>query len=308
MREGGELVAVEGDAALALELGGHTVGKGEIHIVTAQEGMLADRDALQLQLAAVIGDRDQAQVGGATADVADQHDIAVPDLVTPGLAMLLEPGVEGRLWFLEQADGEARRGGRLHRQFAGHGVEGGRHRQQHRLRLQAEAGVACGHAVIPGLAQVLEVEPGGGDRADAARRLGAAEGQALAAAVDAVVAQPGLGGGNDLAGLQRGLVAGEGADGHVGGFARVPGQAQSVGDHVLGTGQVGKARQQRQRRHFAGGHQLRDQEDLRPALRRRFRQVDIGQGRIRGPEVDADDVARILVHGLLRDDRRTAAT
>ena len=48
----------------------------EIHVVAAEQDVLADGDALEAQLAVLLGHGDQAEVGRAAADVADEHEIA----------------------------------------------------------------------------------------------------------------------------------------------------------------------------------------------------------------------------------------
>ena len=53
----------------------------QIHVVAAEQDVLADGDALERQVAIALADRNQAEVGGAAADVADEHEIA--DLDTP---------------------------------------------------------------------------------------------------------------------------------------------------------------------------------------------------------------------------------
>ena len=61
---------------LAGEPFAHPVGEGQVHVVAAEQDVIADRDALQGEPAALLADRDQAEVGGAAADVADQHQVA----------------------------------------------------------------------------------------------------------------------------------------------------------------------------------------------------------------------------------------
>ena len=76
----------------------------EIHVVAAEQDVLADRDALERQVAVPLADRDQAEVGRAAADVADQDEIADLDPPPPAVAERVEPGVERRLRLLEQRD------------------------------------------------------------------------------------------------------------------------------------------------------------------------------------------------------------
>ena len=109
---------------LAFELGAQGVGQSQVHVVAAEQDVLADADALQRQFAVPFGDGDQAEVGSAAADVADQHDVAGLDLGAPLLAGLRRPGVERRQRLLQQ-DRLAEPGGlgRLGGQGAGDLVE-----------------------------------------------------------------------------------------------------------------------------------------------------------------------------------------
>ena len=52
----------------------------------------------------LFADGDQREVGGAAADVADQHDVADLDLLAPAVAAGVDPGVERGLRLLEQRD------------------------------------------------------------------------------------------------------------------------------------------------------------------------------------------------------------
>ena len=66
--------------------------------------MLADADTLQFQAAFDICDRDQAEIGCPATDIADQHDIAISNQVSPFSGRLRHPGVECSLRLLEQCD------------------------------------------------------------------------------------------------------------------------------------------------------------------------------------------------------------
>ena len=48
----------------------------QVHVVAAEQDVLADRDALEREIAVPLADGDQAEVGRAAADVADEHEIA----------------------------------------------------------------------------------------------------------------------------------------------------------------------------------------------------------------------------------------
>ena len=75
MHQRQELPGVE-RLALGLELRLQRIGQRQIHVVAAEQDVLADADALELQVAVDIGDGDQAEIGGAAADVADEDDVA----------------------------------------------------------------------------------------------------------------------------------------------------------------------------------------------------------------------------------------
>ena len=90
--------------ALGLELRLQRIGQRQIHVVAAEQDVFADADALELQRAGDIGHRNQAEVRGAAADVADQDDVARRHRVAPLPAGLRGPGIEGRLRLLQQRD------------------------------------------------------------------------------------------------------------------------------------------------------------------------------------------------------------
>ncbi len=102
--------------AFGLQSGLQGVGKCQIHVVATEQDVLADADALQLQIAGDIRHGDQAEIGGAAADIAHQNDVAGRHRIAPLPAGLRGPRVEGRLRLLEQRDvaqpGRRRRFGR----------------------------------------------------------------------------------------------------------------------------------------------------------------------------------------------------
>ena len=51
-------------------------GEREVHVVAAEQDVIADRDPLEREVAVVARDLDQREVGGAAADVAHEHDVA----------------------------------------------------------------------------------------------------------------------------------------------------------------------------------------------------------------------------------------
>ena len=80
----------------------HQPGQGEIEIVAAQQQVLAHGGAREVDQVAFARDADQAEVAGAAADVADQHDLAVEELLARGGQVVGDPGIERRGGLFEQ--------------------------------------------------------------------------------------------------------------------------------------------------------------------------------------------------------------
>src|SRR5262249_2146612 len=76
----------------------------QIHVVAAEENVIADRDALEREIAVALAHQNQAEVGRAAADVADQHEVADAELAPPPLARALDPCIARGLRLLEQRD------------------------------------------------------------------------------------------------------------------------------------------------------------------------------------------------------------
>src|SRR3954454_20695014 len=85
--EGDGLPWIEVDA-LGGEGGGGVVGEGEVHVVAADERVVADGDAAEGELAFLFGDADQGEVGRAASDVADEERVADLQLLAPLLALV----------------------------------------------------------------------------------------------------------------------------------------------------------------------------------------------------------------------------
>ena len=62
--------------ALLRELIGHQPGQRQIDVVAAQQDVLAHRHAVEGQFAALLGDGDQREIGGAAADIDHQDQVA----------------------------------------------------------------------------------------------------------------------------------------------------------------------------------------------------------------------------------------
>jgi hypothetical protein len=136
----------------------------QIHVVSAEQDVLPHRDAPRLEPPLLLGQQDRREVGGAPADVDDQHHVAQLELAAPGFAPLIQPGVERCLRLLQQREmiepcGERR----LDRGLARRGVEGRRHGQHDILLTQPHAVTARGG---PGLRHVIEQPKRGLDGRD----------------------------------------------------------------------------------------------------------------------------------------------
>ena len=62
--------------ALPGELGLQDVSQGEVHVVSAEQDVVPDRDAAQLDGAVALGDGDQGKIRRAATHVDDEHDVA----------------------------------------------------------------------------------------------------------------------------------------------------------------------------------------------------------------------------------------
>src|SRR5438876_5772014 len=64
----------------------HEAREGEVDVVAAEQDVIADRDPFEREIAVVLADEDQAEVGGAAADIANEHKIADAQLPAPAVA------------------------------------------------------------------------------------------------------------------------------------------------------------------------------------------------------------------------------
>jgi hypothetical protein len=170
------------------------VGQRQVHIVAAQDQVVADADARQGRLrcgrAVLQFHLDQAEVGGAAADVGHQHQARAGQFGGEGVAMAVQPVVQRRLRLFQQPQppqaGQARG---LQRECARAFVEGGGNGEHQVLLRQGTIGMAR----VPGRAQIGQVAGAGRQRRDLRHLAWCAPGQDGRGAVDAVVRQPALG-------------------------------------------------------------------------------------------------------------------
>lgn len=89
---------------LGFELGLERIGERQIHVVAAEKNVFSDADTFELQRAIVVGNGNQAKIGGSAADITDQDNVTGADQGAPLPTCLRDPGVERRLRFLKQGD------------------------------------------------------------------------------------------------------------------------------------------------------------------------------------------------------------
>ena len=115
----------------------------QIHVVAAQQDVIANGDAFQRQVAVLLGNHDQAEIRGAAAHVAHQNEVADLDAAAPGVALAFEPRVKGCLRLFQQRDLLiAGLFGGAPGQLACFFVERSGHREQHVLFRESEFSVA----------------------------------------------------------------------------------------------------------------------------------------------------------------------
>ena len=264
------------------------VRQGQIEIIAAEDQVIADGHAVELHLAAfAAADADQREVGRAAADVADENLLTRFDKLVPSVSMGIDPGIERGLRFFDQHDSrQAGQGGRLDRQLPCHFIERGRQREHEILlgqRMLREAGVPSG-------ADVGQVA-----RADLDRRQPLDVGRSVprekrGRAVDARVTEPRLGRADQPPRHHGPMIAGEKADDmrRFVALGRCPGQTQRGRRQFARAGLVMEGGKRLAGFHLAGGHQLRHGKNA--DLPRFFARVDVGDGRVRRPQVKPDDI------------------
>ena len=190
MPQGDRLPGVE-ICPLFGKAGGDEVGQGQVHVVAADEEVVPHGHAAEDQFAAFLGHGHEREVRGAAAHVADQQGIAQLQGPPPAVATIGQPGIDGRLRLFQQDQIVGQAGGqrRLAGQFAGAGVERGRHRQDRKLLGQRGLRLK----LLPGRGHVFEIALRGRYRRDLGHALRRAPGQDRLMAIDPAIGQPRLG-------------------------------------------------------------------------------------------------------------------
>ena len=92
------------------------VGQGQIDVVTPQHQVVAHGNPAEAWASGGLDHGDQAEVGCSAADIADQDQLAGPNLALPAILVRDDPAIERRLRLLQQGDrGELGFPGRLER-------------------------------------------------------------------------------------------------------------------------------------------------------------------------------------------------
>ena len=191
------------------EFGFDQPGEGEIEIVAAEEEMLADGGAREVDQVAFARDADQAEIAGAAADVADQDDLAIEELLARRGEIVGDPGIEGRGRLFEQGELFDARIARGHDgEFASLFVEGGGDGEDDILFGERNA-----LGPIPLLAELGDEAGGDFDGREDAAGLLRIPREDLGGAIDVRIREPGFGGVDEFGGDQRALFAGVDADG-----------------------------------------------------------------------------------------------
>ena len=177
--------------AFVFERPGDLMGQGQIHVVAADQNMVADGDPPQAKLAFLFGHADQREIGRAAADVANQQRIADFQFAPPAIAPIRQPGIHRRLRLFQQHEALGQPGGdgRFARQLASAGVERGRHGEHDMLLAHRGVGIRG----FPSGDQMLQIATRGGHRRCLGHLGRRSERQDRLMAIDVAVAEPRLG-------------------------------------------------------------------------------------------------------------------
>src|SRR5688572_7052939 len=112
--------------------------KGDVQVVASQNQVFAHGKSMKIDVAPFTrADLDQSEISSAAADITHQNLLPGLELLTPAVALRVDPGIERGLRLLDQHDprksGALRRG---HGQLTGNLVERGRNRDHDVLFFQ----------------------------------------------------------------------------------------------------------------------------------------------------------------------------
>jgi len=244
--------------ALVAERLRRLISQRQVHVVAANQQMVAHGLALQDQFPFFLGDFDQRKIRRPAADVTDQQHVVQFQRATPAVAQRIEPSIDGCLRFFQQQQAAWQAGsqGRFAGQIASRRVERCGHRQHDELVRQRH----IGKRLLPRGDQMFQVAACGGHRRDLGDARRRVPRQDLAAAIDSCMTQPRLGRTHRPLGDFGRLAASQFADSKI--AACGPRQIEhSLADLMLAS-QVQERRQRAQRLDRAGSHQLGNGQQL----------------------------------------------
>ena len=76
----------------------------QVHVIAAQQDVVANGNAFQRQFAIFFGNRNEAEIRRAATDVAHKNEVADLDSAAPGVTLAFKPRVKGRLGLFQQRD------------------------------------------------------------------------------------------------------------------------------------------------------------------------------------------------------------
>ena len=268
------------------------VRQREVHVVAAEQDVIAHRHARELHLALLFRDRNEGKIRRAAADIDHEDHVAHADVFAETFPRRLDPRVERGLRFLQQRHvRQPRLHRRLQGQIARRRIKRRGHRDHDLLRRQRLLPLPARRRVpvIPRPAQMRQIPRRRLERRHLRHVRRRLPRQQRTAAVHARMTQPALRRRHQPRRHLAAVTAGKLAD-HL---RRVllPRQRQTARREFLRIGQIQKRRQQRLLLDRPHARELRNLQhrllDRAPAL---LREVQIRERAMRGAEVDADGV------------------
>jgi hypothetical protein len=193
--DGGALAAERGalaDGEGGVELGFGKPGEGEVEVVATEEEVPPDGGTGEVDAVTLAVDADESEVGGAAADIANQDELPIEEVLAGLGEVIRNPGIEGGGGLFEQGEAlDAGKAGGFDGEFAGFLVEGGRHGEDDFVLGEGRMGV------LPGVAEGREQAGGGFDGTVDAPAFGGVPGEDFGGAVDVGVGEPAFGGVNE---------------------------------------------------------------------------------------------------------------
>ena len=121
----------------------------EVEILASEQEVLADGGALKFDVSPLDVGPYEAEVRGATSDVANQHELAVSQVLSDNVLMLRHPRIKGGQRFFQQSQVfESCLSRRFHRQLSSFLIERSRHGEDDFLVLEELLRIVAASAAI----------------------------------------------------------------------------------------------------------------------------------------------------------------